>query len=175
MTISEQKMIFAKNLMKYVERSGKQQKEIARELGYSYTTFNTWIRGSSMPNTAKIQAIADYFGILKSDLLDEKTEMEAEDKKYEWIAYIGMANKSLSFLMNCDPTELIASLIQLSPIGVSELQKRLDEMLCIQKYKKTLDIDSDEQFSSVSENGLITHDYLGRVIKKETPKPEVTS
>lgn len=41
-TPEEQKMIFAKNLNNYIRLSGKQQKEVAKELGMSPTTLNTW-------------------------------------------------------------------------------------------------------------------------------------
>lgn len=71
MTDAEQKKIFAKNLNRYINLSGKQQKEIAKDLGYSPTTFNTWCVGKIIPNTGKIQRIADYFNIGKSDLLDD--------------------------------------------------------------------------------------------------------
>lgn len=71
MTDAEQKKIFAKNLNRYITLSGKQQKEIAKDLGYSPTTFNTWCVGKIIPNTGKIQKIADYFNIGKSDLLDD--------------------------------------------------------------------------------------------------------
>ena len=73
MTEKEQREIFAKNFRKYVDGSGKTQREIAKALGYSYTTVNTWYRGAALPNAAKIQTIADYFGIGKSDLLDESS------------------------------------------------------------------------------------------------------
>ena len=71
MTEKEQREIFARNFRKYVDGCGKTQREIAKALGYSYTTVNTWYRGAALPNAAKIQTIADYFGIGKSDLLDE--------------------------------------------------------------------------------------------------------
>jgi len=74
MTEKEQREIFAKNFRKYVDGSGKTQREIAKDLGYSYTTVNTWYRGAAMPNAAKIQTIADYFRIGKSDLLDDEVE-----------------------------------------------------------------------------------------------------
>ena len=67
----KQKEIFSKNLKHYVMASGKTQKEVAKDLGYTYTTFNAWIRGTAIPNAAKIQTIADYFGIGKSMLLDD--------------------------------------------------------------------------------------------------------
>ena len=74
MTDDEQKLIFAKNLNHYVYISGKQQKEIAEILGFNPKTFNGWCKGLSLPTMGKVQKIADYFGIGKSDLLDEKLE-----------------------------------------------------------------------------------------------------
>jgi repressor LexA len=73
MTDEEQKKIFSKNINYYISQSGKQQKEIAKDLGYSHTTFNTWCVGKVVPSAGKIQKIADYFGIGKSDLLDDKS------------------------------------------------------------------------------------------------------
>ena len=73
MTDDEQKRIFTKNINHYISLSGKQQKEVAKELGYSPTTFNTWCVGKIIPSAGKIQRIADYFKIGKSDLLDDKS------------------------------------------------------------------------------------------------------
>lgn len=75
MTDEEQRKIFSKNLNFYISQSGKQQKEIAKELGYNPTTFNTWCVGKIIPSTGKIQTIADYFNIGKSDLLDDKSSL----------------------------------------------------------------------------------------------------
>lgn len=72
MTDDEQKKIFAKNLSRYITLSGKDQKEVAKELGFAPTTFNTWCVGKIIPSMGKVQKIADYFGIGKSDLLDDK-------------------------------------------------------------------------------------------------------
>lgn len=74
MTDDEQKLIFAKNLNHYVYISGKQQKEIAECLGFNPKTFNGWCKGLSLPTMGKVQKIADYFGVGKSDLLDEKNK-----------------------------------------------------------------------------------------------------
>ena len=75
MTEEEQKRIFSRNLNFYIAQSGKQQKEIAKDLGYSPTTFNTWCVGKIVPSAGKIQKIADYFNIGKSDLLDDKSSL----------------------------------------------------------------------------------------------------
>lgn len=66
-----QKQIFAKNLSRYVAESGKQQKDVAKALGFNNKTFSGWCNALSMPTMGKVQALADYFGIKKSDLLDE--------------------------------------------------------------------------------------------------------
>ena len=71
MTDNEQKRIFSANLRMYVDRSQKQQNEIAKALGFNQKTFNGWCKGLSIPTMGKVQAIADYFGIGKSDLLDQ--------------------------------------------------------------------------------------------------------
>lgn len=81
MTEDEQKKIFSKNLNFYISNSGKQQKEIASDLGISPTTFNTWCVGKIMPRMGKVQAIADYFNIGKSDLIDDKSNIIGKKTK----------------------------------------------------------------------------------------------
>lgn len=66
--------IFAKNLRFYMERSGRSQKELAEIAGVSAPTFNEWINAKKYPRIDKIQKLADYFGILKSDLIEDKPE-----------------------------------------------------------------------------------------------------
>jgi transcriptional regulator with XRE-family HTH domain len=70
MTGEEQKRIFSKNLNHFISTSGKQQKEIAKDLNISPTTFNTWCVGKVIPPMAKLQRIAEYFNITKYDLLE---------------------------------------------------------------------------------------------------------
>lgn len=75
MTNEEQKKIFAKNLNRYLSISQKTQKEVADAIGVSPQTFNTWCQEIAIPRMGKVQALADYFGILKSDLIDDKSSM----------------------------------------------------------------------------------------------------
>lgn len=79
MTDNEQKRIFARNLNHYININKKQQNEVAKAIGEKPTTLNMWANGRSMPSVGKIQKIADYFGIGKSDLTDDKTDMTMED------------------------------------------------------------------------------------------------
>lgn len=77
-----QKKIFTKNLNSYIETSGKTQLEIARNIGVSPQTFNTWCKGIAIPRMGKIQALADYFHINKSDLLEDKSNSNKEETYY---------------------------------------------------------------------------------------------
>lgn len=74
MTNIGNKEIMAKNLRYYVEKSGKSQKEMSDIIGVPTSTFNNWMKGLKYPRIDKIELLANYFGILKSDLIEEKTE-----------------------------------------------------------------------------------------------------
>lgn len=77
MTDNEQKKIFVKNLKYYMTLTQKTQKEIADAIGVSPQTFNTWYKGIALPRMGKVQLLADYFNINKSDLIEEKTRRAA--------------------------------------------------------------------------------------------------
>ena len=49
MTDEEQKIIFSKNLRKYIALNQKQQTEVSKDIGVNLTTLNMWCRGKSMP------------------------------------------------------------------------------------------------------------------------------
>lgn len=74
----EHKEVFAKNLKKYMELNGKSRREVCAALGYSYFTFSDWVNGKKMPRMDKVEQLANYFGILKSDLIEEKKETAPE-------------------------------------------------------------------------------------------------
>ena len=74
MADEEQKKIFSKNLNKYLSLNNKTQKEVADAIGVSPQTFNTWCQGIALPRMGKVQLLADYFNIGKTDLIDERTE-----------------------------------------------------------------------------------------------------
>ena len=66
------KEIFSKNLSYYVQRCGRDQKEIAEVVGVAPSTFNEWVKGKKYPRIDKIEMLANYFRILKSDLIEDK-------------------------------------------------------------------------------------------------------
>ena len=54
MSADKQKEIFSKNLNSYISNSGKTQAEIAKNIGVSPQTFNTWCKGIAIQG--------DYYG-----------------------------------------------------------------------------------------------------------------
>lgn len=72
------KKVFAQNLQRYIAETGRTQKDIADVIGVSAPTLNEWVTGKKFPRIDKIQRLADYFGILKSDLIEEKMTPEKE-------------------------------------------------------------------------------------------------
>ena len=66
------KEVFSKNLRFYLERTDKTQKEIALAIGVTPASLNEWLKGKKYPRIDKIELLARYFGILKSDLIEEK-------------------------------------------------------------------------------------------------------
>jgi transcriptional regulator with XRE-family HTH domain len=68
------KEIFAKNLSYYLERSGRDQKVVAEAVGVAPSTFNEWMKAKKYPRIDKIEMLANYFGVLKSDLIEKVSE-----------------------------------------------------------------------------------------------------
>lgn len=68
------KETMARNLSYYTELSGKTQKELAEIAGVAPSTYNDWVKGKKYPRIDRIERLAAYFRILKSDLIEEKSE-----------------------------------------------------------------------------------------------------
>lgn len=75
------KETMSKNLKHYIEKSGKDRKELAEIWGFPYSTVTEWVNGKKYPRIDRIEIMANYFGILKSDLIEEKTDEHREMQK----------------------------------------------------------------------------------------------
>lgn len=73
------KEILSKNLKYYIEKSGKDRRELADIWGFPYSTVSEWVNGRKYPRIDRIEIMADYFGILKSDLIEEQKEKPTEN------------------------------------------------------------------------------------------------
>lgn len=73
------KEIFAKNLNYYLAINGKTQNDIVEAFNITASTVSDWCNGKKYPRVDKMQMLADYFGILKSDLMEERQEAQLTD------------------------------------------------------------------------------------------------
>lgn len=75
------KETMAKNLAYYLEKAGITQREMAGIVGVAASTFNDWMKAKKYPRIDKIEIMANYFGILKSDLIEDKPKAHKEMQK----------------------------------------------------------------------------------------------
>lgn len=69
------KEILSKNLKKQLNNKDLTPTEFARIMKYPETTVFNWIHGKSYPRIDKIQEMADFFDIYKSDLTEDKNNL----------------------------------------------------------------------------------------------------
>lgn len=68
----KEKKIFAKNLNYWMNNLNKTQTDLMNDLELSSSTVSDWCNAKKYPRMGTVQMLADYFGILKSDLIEER-------------------------------------------------------------------------------------------------------
>ena len=63
--------IFSRNFARYLDRSGKTQREVAALVDVAPSTVHAWLQGTRYPRIDKIEALAALFGVQKSDLIED--------------------------------------------------------------------------------------------------------
>lgn len=66
------KKIFTNNLVYYMERKGINATELSKDLDIKYSTVRDWCNAKNYPRVDKIQLLANYFNINKSDLTEDR-------------------------------------------------------------------------------------------------------
>lgn len=74
MSTQDSKQIMARNIKRQMEKKGVTNQQICDALNFKYTTFMDWIKGVTYPRIGKVEAMANYFGCEKSDLIEDKKE-----------------------------------------------------------------------------------------------------
>lgn len=72
------KTIMARNLKRLMSEKKVTAKELSKNLDFPYTTLLSWLKADNYPRIDKIEAMAKYFGVQKSDLIEEKMTEEKE-------------------------------------------------------------------------------------------------
>ena len=83
------KTIFSNNLRYYMSKNNLNRNDVCNYLGFKYTTFSDWYNGIKYPRIDSIEILADYFGINKSDLIEEhKPFQKAKSVKIPVLGYV---------------------------------------------------------------------------------------
>ena len=72
------KEIFSQNLRSLMNKNNKDRNQICDDLGLKYTTFTDWVNGKKYPRIDKIELLANYFKVRKSDLIEDQSQKENE-------------------------------------------------------------------------------------------------
>ena len=80
MSNNKSKEIFSANLEKLMSSRDVDRNKLCSDLGLKYTTVRDWLKGITYPRIGKIELLADYFGVNKSDLIEDKTQEVKEVK-----------------------------------------------------------------------------------------------
>lgn len=78
------KEIMSKNIKYYLKRKNLNVKDFAEQLGFKYTTVLDWVNGNTYPRIDKIEKMAKYFGIDKSDLVEEHKDDAQDNIALTW-------------------------------------------------------------------------------------------
>lgn len=119
------KEIFAKNLNYYIDRSGKSKKELADMVGVAPSTFNDWTKAKKYPRIDKIEILANIFKILKSDLIEEKTEEHREMQQKNSV----LADLTIRMRTDNDFFSIVEGLDKLDPVQLASVKQVVDAFL----------------------------------------------
>lgn len=111
------KEIMAKNIQYYMDKYGKTRQDMCEILGVKYTTFTDWVKGNSYPRIDKIELMANYFGISKSDLVENKNDTFRSDEYNRVIDYYTKSPKHRELFENIpdiaeDDLDLIIEMVR---------------------------------------------------------------
>ena len=70
------KEVMAKNINKYMKMNKISRNKMSEALDVSYSTLSDWVNAKTYPRIDKIEMMANYFGVSKSDLVEDKQTVD---------------------------------------------------------------------------------------------------
>lgn len=115
------KDILAKNLKKYIAKSGRDRAEVAEALGVPYSTMTDWVNGKKYPRINNIEKLADYFNVSKSDLIEDFEEKRKDNDRLATIIVKLRMDKAL--------LNVVEKLLSLDKAKLESLSRLLDSFI----------------------------------------------
>lgn len=137
------KKIFSKNLNYYMTINGKSQTDIINDLGFNKSAVSTWCNGTRLPRMDKVDALAKYFKINRSDLIEEKDDLTLTKKDTRDIEKILdqtreqlTSQEGLMFEGEPASPEAVDSILAAMQVGMEMAKLKNKEKYTPKKYKK---------------------------------------
>lgn len=73
------KEIMAQNIKHYMKLKNVTQTELCNTLNLKTNTFSDWVNAKTYPRIDKIELLANYFGIEKSDLIEQRISNQLDE------------------------------------------------------------------------------------------------
>ncbi|MCC4038595.1 XRE family transcriptional regulator [Staphylococcus pseudintermedius] len=72
------KEVMSKNIRRLMKENNVDRKQLSIDLKVKYTTLSDWINAKTYPRIDKIELLANYFNVNKSDLVEDKTKQQID-------------------------------------------------------------------------------------------------
>lgn len=97
-------MTFGEKLQGLRQKAGMSQDALAEKLNVSRQAVSRWERDETMPETEKVIALADLFGVTTDYLLRDQPERQAEPShqappQRDWVDKLGHLAKTKGYLL----------------------------------------------------------------------------
>lgn len=156
MTINNNKKIFANNLKFYMEKNNIDRYELSKICEVPYSTVSSWLQSDRYPRIDKIQQLADYFSIDKSDLIEGPTNIDSS---------FASTLKQLRINKKLTQEELSKEInVSTSTIGMYETSKREPNFEVLKKISNFFNISLDNLIlGEKSNNSESFKDYIKNI------------
>ncbi len=77
------KQIFATNLKRLMDEEKVDRNQLCSNLNFKYSTVSEWLSAKKYPRIDKIEKLANFFGVQKSDLIEDKETILVALTKHE--------------------------------------------------------------------------------------------
>ena len=92
------KKIFAENLNYYMNINNKTRVDVCRDLDIPYSTFTDWCNANIYPRIDKIEILANYFDIKKSDLVERREKVDKVGNPVKEVPLLGTVKAGYDYL-----------------------------------------------------------------------------
>ncbi|HAR6083595.1 TPA: helix-turn-helix domain-containing protein [Staphylococcus pseudintermedius] len=89
------KEVMSKNIRRLMKENNVDRKQLSTDLKVKYTTLSDWINAKTYPRIDKIELLANYFNVNKSDLVEDKTKQQIDTLPVTAIPVVAKINAEL--------------------------------------------------------------------------------